>query len=319
MEQRKTVTFRVCGDGMTETAREFLYRNHKYETALELLKGCLVSEDLSEEQQLSLCLDILEGRARLTGIYPDGDYHLEKEEKDLPGIGGLICSLSEQLKAEQERRQKLELHRNFLISCLTEEMPVTCRDYLTKYRDEFEDSMLTREEETSLGIVWPVRTGLHGMVDSFLDRMSCDLDEEDYGWLAPDGTSGTYLRDQEIPAQAYFGLVEPEPENAYDPDAVRVSIGLADGTYAPIGHLPQTEPDRKSIKAPKKVLVFILDYTVIQPSYHKGYRVFGLTTDPDLLEMTGLAFLHHLNHPYPRSRKGDLVERFPGHDIVELI
>lgn len=29
MEQRKTVTFRVCGDGMTETAREFLYRNHK--------------------------------------------------------------------------------------------------------------------------------------------------------------------------------------------------------------------------------------------------------------------------------------------------
>lgn len=62
----------------------------------------------------------------------------------------------------------------------------------------------------------------------------------------------TYLRDQEIPAQAYFGLVEPEPENAYDPDAVRVSIGLADGTYAPIGHLPRTEPDRKSIKAPKK-------------------------------------------------------------------
>lgn len=131
--------------------------------------------------------------------------------------------------------------------------------------------------------------------------------------------SGTYLRDQEIPAQAYFGLVEPEPENTYDPDAVRVSIGLADGTYVPIGHLPRTEPDRKTIKAPKKVLVFVLDYTVIQPSYRKGYRVFGLTTDPDLLGMTGLAFLHHLNHPYPRSRKGDLVERFPGHDIVELI
>lgn len=188
MEQRKTVTFRVCGDGMTETAREFLYRNHKYETALELLKGCLLSDDLSEEQQLSLCLDILEGRARLTGIYPDGDYHLEKEEKDLPGIGGLISSLSEQLKAEQERRQKLELHRNFLISCLTEEMPTTCRDYLKQYMEEFEEPMLTREEETSLGIVWPVRTGLHGMVDSFIDRMSCDLDEEDYGWLAPDGT-----------------------------------------------------------------------------------------------------------------------------------
>ena len=188
MEQRKTVTFRVCGDGMTETAREFLYRNHKYETALELLKGCLLSDDLSEEQQLSLCLDILEGRARLTGIYPDGDYHLEEDHKDLPGIGGLIRSLSEQLKAEQERRQKLELHRNFLISCMTEEMPTTCRDYLKRYMEEFEEPMLTREEETSLGIVWPVRTGLHGMVDSFLDRMSCDLDEEDYGWLTPDGT-----------------------------------------------------------------------------------------------------------------------------------
>lgn len=188
MEQRKTVTFRVCGDGMTETAREFLYRNHKYETALELLKGCLLSEDLSEEQQLSLCLDILEGRARLTRIYPDGDYHLEKEEKDLPGIGGLISSLSEQLKAEQERRQKLERHRNFLISCMTEETPTTCRDYLKRYMEEFEEPMLTREEETSFGIVWPVRTGLHGMVDSFLDRMTCDLDEEDYGWLEPDGT-----------------------------------------------------------------------------------------------------------------------------------
>lgn len=188
MEQRKTVTFRVCGDGMTETAREFLYRNHKYETALELLKGCLLSDDLSEEQQLSLCLDILEGRARLTGIYPDGDYHLEKEEKDLPGIGGLISSLSEQLKAEQERRQKLERHRNFLISCMTEETPTTCRDYLKQYMEEFEEPMLTREEETDLGIVWPVRTGLHGMVDSFIDRMSCDLDEEDYGWLEPDGT-----------------------------------------------------------------------------------------------------------------------------------
>ena len=188
MEQRKTVTFRVCGDGMTETAREFLYRNHKYETALELLKGCLVSEDLSEEQQLSLCLDILEGRARLTGIYPDGDYHLEEDHKDLPGIGGLICSLSEQLKAEQEHRQKLERHRNFLISCMTEETPTTCRDYLKRYMEEFEEPMLTREEETDLGIVWPVRTGLHGMVDSFLDRMTCDLDEEDYGWLEPDGT-----------------------------------------------------------------------------------------------------------------------------------
>lgn len=188
MEQRKTVTFRVCGDSMTETAREFLYRNHKYETALELLKGCLLSDDLSKEQQLSLCLDVLEGRARLTGIYPDGDYHLEKEEKDLPGIGGLICSLSEQLKAEQERRQKLERHRNFLISCMTEEMPTTCRDYLKRYMEVFEEPMLTQEEETDLGIVWPVRTGLHGMVDSFLDRMTCDLDEEDYGWLEPDGT-----------------------------------------------------------------------------------------------------------------------------------
>lgn len=182
----KDIHFNIYGETITKLAREFLYKNHDLTKAITFLKESLISDEISEELRLKYVIDILEGRKQLVGMYPDGDYHIEKDNKNLPGIAGLIKNLSKQAETATKKMQQYQMHRNFLICQLTENTPYTAKDYINAYKDEFEEEMLTEEEKKTLGLPLP-NVYTNPRVQSFIDRMELDT-EDDYGWLEPNGT-----------------------------------------------------------------------------------------------------------------------------------
>lgn len=54
--------------------------------------------------------------------------------------------------------------------------------------------------------------------------------------------------------------MQPEPENQYDKNAVKVVVPLKDGSAFQIGYLPKEEPIKRQIKSIKKAKLLIRDY-----------------------------------------------------------
>lgn len=102
--EKRTLTFGITGEFITQIAREWFYSGEKsIEKVMEILKDCMTGTDASEAKIRRYAEDILLGRAALRGSTADGTYHLEIyepwEEKSLPrsmkkyskpGIGLLI-------------------------------------------------------------------------------------------------------------------------------------------------------------------------------------------------------------------------------------
>lgn len=68
-------------------------------------------------------------------------------------------------------------------------------------------------------------------------------------------------------------ILVPEPENQYDPEAVKVMVKLNNGAAHQIGHLPAKEPLKVQIAKRQQFLLatcLIKNYTVMgmNPSYH---------------------------------------------------
>lgn len=67
-----------------------------------------------------------------------------------------------------------------------------------------------------------------------------------------------------------MAVLQPEPENQYDPEAVKVLVKLTDGSAFHIGYLPKAEPLKQKVKTTTLAQVVIKDYTVMgdfNPSY----------------------------------------------------
>lgn len=180
------IHFNINGETITELARSYLYEKYDLDKAITFLMESLISDEISNETRFQYALDILQGRKKLVGMYPDGDYHLEDAEDDVPGISKLIKTLAEKAQTATKQMETYQMHRNFLICQLTEHTPYTAKDYINAYKDEFEEDMLTDEEKETFGL--PVTRAISNpMVQSFLDRMTSET-EDDYGWLEPNGT-----------------------------------------------------------------------------------------------------------------------------------
>ena len=178
----KRMIMRVQGEGITRIAREQCYINHRFGHAMEILQGSLQTDQLDNNEIAGLAFAVLDGRAEIKGVYPDGDYRFEyNEEPDKRWrIEKLISKLAE--KAEESEAQLRDIQQKylFLLDRMEDwEKRAANDEYFEEYEERlFKDVEARRESRGS------------SMLDSFLKRMS-DKEEhttEDYGWLEPNGT-----------------------------------------------------------------------------------------------------------------------------------
>lgn len=78
----------------------------------------------------------------------------------------------------------------------------------------------------------------------------------------------TEWTEQNTPHMKTTVLLIPEPENPYDPTAVKVVVPLLDGTPHHLGYLAKEEPVKQKIKGPVTAVMDVSDYGA---SYNPSY------------------------------------------------
>lgn len=187
----KKLTFSIHGPHMTQIARDFCYQEKNLIKAFRLLWDITNSDSLSEADHRQLVLDILDGKKTIVGTYPNDDYGIDTDDTKLPGVKSVIEDLQERVIKEHERIHQLLLQRNWLLSCLQESYPISLREFLETYREDFDESMLSPQEANELGIHIAEShvEELSPSLAEYLERQTADYDtDEDYGWLEPNGT-----------------------------------------------------------------------------------------------------------------------------------
>lgn len=187
----KTISFSVDGPAMTQLAREFCYREKNIPKAFQFLWELTMADGISDGDHTKLVLDILNGKMNIVGVYPNDDYGVEEANEPVKGLEQLLNDIRKENQEREQHIQQLTLQRNWLISSLQEEFPISFREYLDRYKEDFEESMLTEQEMIELGI--PFRdhsaSAMSPMLSEFLERNTADYDtDNDYGWLEPNGT-----------------------------------------------------------------------------------------------------------------------------------
>lgn len=200
MKNNRSLHFSVQGELITRLAREKVFYENppRIGYAIELLMSCLESDQMSEGDRLLLAIKIINGEAKIVGTYPEDDYGVEMLEKP-EGKFNLIERIDrmgqeiEDLKAE---RRKL----SDKLACVAEELDLPAwkmrainRTWRTDYDGENDIFDVDPSEDDTDSLLSMLRE-FSGEEDTecdpvadFVDRMRSDT-EDDYGWLAPDGT-----------------------------------------------------------------------------------------------------------------------------------
>lgn len=201
MQSVRPMHFSVQGELITRLARERVFYENppRIRYAIELLMSCLESDQMSEGDRLLLAVKILNGEARIVGTYPEDDYGVEMLEKSEGKF-----NLMERIESMAQEVEDLKAERRELsdkLACVAEELELsdwkmrainrTWRtDYggesdifdVGPYDDGGDDPLLSVLKKFSGS-----EDGEDDPVSDFIERMSSDT-EDDYGWLAPDGT-----------------------------------------------------------------------------------------------------------------------------------
>ncbi len=98
------MTFRIEGQFITNMAREHLYQSKDLKKAMDLLMSCTTTDEISEGEHIKLCVDILEGRKEIRGVYPDENYSVYDTEptEKTPGI----LAVFDGLRTENEKLKR---------------------------------------------------------------------------------------------------------------------------------------------------------------------------------------------------------------------
>lgn len=83
--ETRNISFSVDGTFITKLAREKCHYEGKYNYAIDLLMGCMETDELNKREIKQMANEILNGEAELRGVYPNDDYGFfyldEKDEK----------------------------------------------------------------------------------------------------------------------------------------------------------------------------------------------------------------------------------------------
>lgn len=198
--------FSICGDFITNRARELYYQNNNLKGAIDILMSATQTDQLSKREHIGLCIDILDGKAEITGTYPGDDYGITETEEN-PSLG-FMEHMTKITKDMDDTKRELDItYRKilFMIDYMNEHNKISDRDLAridSAYYREYDEHFLDIQTAATIAKNNPYDYACVDMdsdsdidprLQSFLDRKrnekKYDYDpEEDYGWLAPDGT-----------------------------------------------------------------------------------------------------------------------------------
>lgn len=195
MDKRERVTgkpmsFSIRGEFITETAREKLM-DGKFEKAMDLVMGCIRTDELSEREREHLAFDIVNGSADLVGTYPGEDYGVEDygEEKRGALVDGALTSWKERAEAAEAKFNGLAEKFSFLMERLQMEAPFTLRAVSGEYESEYGEPLA---ETLEVPLAARPLAAMDPLLSKFLEKAKRDMDEKEripeYGWLEPNGT-----------------------------------------------------------------------------------------------------------------------------------
>lgn len=183
----KTLNFSIEGEFVTNLAREKCYYEGKMDYAIELLESCLQTDDLTNNEIRDLALSILDGRAKIVGIYPGDDYGIE--EINPPDSNWRLCNLIKNNfeKIDSLEKENTELSNKFstLAKYCPEHVIQTAQD---DYEFEYGESMFKESNDDWYPDSTLVAIDKYNKANSCLLTTNTPHRYEAYGWLEPNGT-----------------------------------------------------------------------------------------------------------------------------------
>lgn len=178
----RTLTWRIEGEFITNLAREKCYYEHDIAGALELLLGCMTTDELDECTVMGMALKILDGRAELKGTYPNEDYGYREltKQNEKYKLSDLASIVEEKKKLEQEINDFSRKMAFIYENCDSYTLRILDEQYADEYDEHLVPSGVRRDKGFDRA-----STGSK-MLDSYLKRQKINTDD-DYGWLEPSG------------------------------------------------------------------------------------------------------------------------------------
>ena len=172
------------------------YQDKKLNSALDILMSATETDQLTESEHIMLCLEILSGQKKITGIYPGDDYGVVDDSlsKDYSLILNTLDKIREDKNTlETENKQLL---RKFLFMCdymYEHGYEHTLSSISRRYKDEYDEPFFDDPQATNTLSYYEgnVYNKSNSMLESFLEQQRENQKEhtyEPYGWIEPDGT-----------------------------------------------------------------------------------------------------------------------------------
>lgn len=196
--EKKRLHFSVYGEFITAQAREKLFVDKDMASALRILRSSTISDKLSSDEQLMLCLQILHGAASITGRSDSPDYGIEfrddidERPTNLSSISQLITDMAQEIENLKQENYEMACRIGFLAGRFEnwELMDINAEYYNETGGMMFSDMAIPdwKKKENQY-------MGMDNMVESFLAQRRREEEAQkndelvsDYGWLEPDGT-----------------------------------------------------------------------------------------------------------------------------------
>lgn len=198
------VHFTIEGEFITNMAREKFYIQKDLAGALALLRSALVSDEITPDEQLMICLQVLNGDARIKGNSGTDDYGVEcrddidENPTQLSSIASVISGIDAEMKALKAENRELMVKLAFLAHRLG---PLSLESANADYYNETGEPMFAEMEIPAWRkienqyVECSEEGAAGGMLESFLAQKARELEAvesggeapEDYGWLDPQG------------------------------------------------------------------------------------------------------------------------------------
>ena len=200
MSNAQQLTMSICGEFITDTAREQYHYEHNLSKAIEILMSATENDQMTESEHIAFCMEILAGKKDIVGTYPGDDYNVVDNESvtDKNGMRLFLETIQKELdslyRAKDEYQDLIQKYCFVLDNLEDYELRNIDRNYRAEYgRPLFKNNTSNVQEflDNNTYIQDAVReTQKSPMLEAFLHRMSYsdELQDTDYGWLEPNGT-----------------------------------------------------------------------------------------------------------------------------------
>lgn len=222
---KQFLTMSIMGEFITNFAREKFYVDNDLQKAIEILRGGLMSDEITPNEQLILCLQILNGEAEIKGQSGTEEYGLyfkDNVDKDATSLDVIFETLNtHKIKLAELEHEYNELQRKFLFLCdkLTDyRLDEYNAEYCNEYGEPmFPDMKIPAWRLTANQYIESIEP-MNSALESFIaqrHRAETEDTSEDYGWLEPDGTyHPVEWGDHSSWAQEYLESKYPYKEHA---------------------------------------------------------------------------------------------------------